>query len=224
MRRLAVLASASLLAACTPSSPSSGDTDGGAATTASVAGPTPSATVSAGGSQTAGQQSFRSAEWGFRIDYPSVWTVHHDFSHGYLDNGGWKTYAAPGSKGTPVLALLLPESNRITAAELRIGVSDATDEVRQCTTPSDAVRPGSLGEAHIGDATFTTFEAADAAMSHYLSAHSYRTVHAGRCYAIDLLVTGTNPEVYDPPATPPFSGDQAFAQLQQVLESFRFTD
>lgn len=224
MRRFAVLIAASLLAACAPSSPPSGDTGRGAATTASVAGSTPSAAVSAGGVQTAGQQDFRSDEWGFRIDYPPAWTVHHDFSHGYLDNGAWKTYAAPGSKGTPVLALLLPESNKITAAELRIGVSDATDEVRQCTAPPDAVRPGSLGEARVGGTGFTTFEAADAAMSHYLSVHSYRTVHAGRCYAIDLLVTGTNPEVYDPPATPPFSRDQAFARLQQVLESFRFTD
>ncbi len=223
MRQLAVLAAASLLAACAPSSPPSGDAGHDAAATASVAGSTPSTAVSAGGTQAAAKQVFSSDEWGFQIDYPSAWTLQRDFDHGYLDNGAWKTYAAPGSKGTPVLALSLPGSNAITAGELRIGVSDAADEVRRCTVPPDAVRPGSVGEARIGDAAFATFEAADAAMSHYLSVRSYRTVHDGRCYAIDLLVTGTNPQVYDPPPTPPFTRAHAFEQLQQALQGFRFT-
>jgi hypothetical protein len=222
MRRLAALAAAFLLAACTPSSPSPGAADPGTAATAGAAGPAPSTAVSAADRPSAGARDFRSEEWGFRIDYPPEWKLQRDFDHGYLANGAWKTYAASGSKGTPVLALSLPGSNAITAGELRIGVSDAANEVRRCTAPPDAVRPGSVGEAHVGGAVFATFEAADAAMSHYLSVRSYRTVHEGRCYAIDLLVTGTTPQVYDPPATPPFTRVHAFEQLQQALQGFRF--
>jgi hypothetical protein len=223
MRRLAALAAVSLLAACTPSSPSRDAANPGTAATADAAGPAPAVAASAGDRPSAGSRDFRSKEWGFHIDYPSEWTLQRDFDHGYLDNGAWKTYAAPGSKGTSVLALSLPGSNAITAGELRIGVSNAADEVRRCIAPPDAVRPGSVGEAHIGDVAFAKFEAADAAMGHYLSVRSYRTVHDGRCYAIDLLVTGTNPQVYDPPPTPPFTRAHAFEQLQQALQGFRFT-
>jgi hypothetical protein len=191
-----------LLAACSPATP---------------------ATNAASDIPAAGMHRFASAAWGFRIDYPAAMRASGDFTGSYLDNGGWKTYAGPESVGTPVLDLALPASDKITAGELRVGVSDAASEIARCTTPPDAVRSGSVGHARLGDADFTTFEAADAAMSHYLSVRSYRIVHAGRCYAIDLLVTGTNPQVYDPPATPPFSQDQAFAQLQHVLQTFRFT-
>jgi hypothetical protein len=58
-------------------------------------------------------------------------------------------------------------------------------------------------------------------MSHSLDVHSYRAVRRGACYAIDLLVYGTNPQVFDPPATPPFSRAEAFARMRSVLASLR---
>ncbi|HET6631730.1 MAG TPA: hypothetical protein VFG73_03375 [Rhodanobacteraceae bacterium] len=197
---------------------------------ANAAGPTGSGSAAIAGSDSAAgisataadMQRYRSDRYGFRIDYPADWTAQRDFDHGYLANGAWKTYAPAGSVGTPVLALVMPHSNDVTAAELRIGVSSDADAVQHCSEPSGAVR-GAVGHATLAGTRFTRFEAADAAMSHYLTVHSYRAVHDGRCYAIDLLVTGTNPQVYDPPATPPFSRDQAFARLHAVLQGFRFT-
>lgn len=120
-------------------------------------------------------------------------------------------------------ALTMPGSNQVTAAELRIDISKSLSEITQCTTPSDALESGTLAHATIGGIDFTTFNAGDAAMSHYLNVRSYRAVHDGICYAIDLLIVGTNPQVYDPPATAPFSQDAAFAQLQNIMRSFRFT-
>jgi hypothetical protein len=207
-----------LLVACGPSQPAAD-----APANAAAVPPATHASTPASDAPVPGTHRFASTAWGFRIDYPAAMRAGADFSRSYLDNGEWKTYAGPGSVGTPVLDLVLPASDTITAGELRVGVSDDAGEIARCTTPSDAVRAGSVGHARLGDADFTTFEASDAAMSHYLSVRSYRIVHAGRCYAIDLLVTGTNPQVYDPPATPPFSQDQAFAQLQQALQTFRFT-
>lgn len=160
---------------------------------------------------------------GFRIDVPSTWTVRHDFSSSYLANGAWKTFAAPDSQGTPVLALIVPGSDRITDAEIRIGISRAADEVRRCAAPPSAVRSGSVATPRINGVAFNAYAAGDAAMSHYLDVRSYRTVHDGTCYAIDLLVYGTNPEVYSPPATPPFTRQHAFAQMRAVLDTFRFS-
>ena len=61
-------------------------------------------------------------------------------------------------------------------------------------------------------------------MSHHLDVHAYRTVRDGACYAIDLLVFGVNPAVYDPPATPPFSDAHAFKAMRETLQSLRFAD
>ena len=166
--------------------------------------------------------AFVSQAWGFRIDVPSGWTLRRNFQSSYLTNDAWKTFAAPGSQGEPVLSLTVPGSNHITDAELRIGVSRAPAEVQRCTTPPSAMRAGSIATQRINGVPFTTFEAADAAMSHHLTVHAWRVVHGGACYAIDLLVFGVNPQVYDPPATPPFSDAKAFAAMRAVIQTFRF--
>ena len=168
--------------------------------------------------------AFVSDAWGFRIDVPSGWTVRRDFQSSYLANGAWKSFAPPNSHGQPVLALAMPDSNKITDAEIRIGVSRDARELHDCTTPPSAVRPGSVETRNVNGVGFTTFEAADAAMSHHLDVHAYRTVRNGACYAIDLLVFGVNPAVYDPPATPPFSDASAFEAMRDVLQSLQFTE
>lgn len=161
--------------------------------------------------------------WGFKIDVPARWTIHHEFPKDYLANGSWKTFAGPDSSGTPVFSLVVPDSNHVTDAELHIGASKAAQDVRECTSPPPNVRRGSIDEVTVNGTRFTRFEAGDAAMNHHLQVHAYRSVHDGVCYAIDLLVYGVNPDVYDPPATPPFSDEQAFKQMQAVLATFRFT-
>jgi hypothetical protein len=168
--------------------------------------------------------TFTSDAWNFRIDVPPGWTVRRDFRSSYLANGAWKSFASPASHGQPVLALTMPGSDKITDAEIRIGASRDARELHDCATPPSAVRPGSVETRTIGGVGFTTFEAADAAMSHHLEVHAYRTVRNGACYAIDLLVFGVNPAVYDPPATPPFSDAHAFAAMRGVLQSLRFVE
>ncbi len=169
------------------------------------------------------ERTFASKAWGFAVSYPADFRATPGFSHGYLQNGAWKTYAGPESKGQPIVALVLAGSNAVTDAELRIGASRNPRSVADCTEPPGAVRPGSLGHAMLDGVRFATFRARDAAMNHYLFVHSYRAVHDGACFAIDLLVYGTNPQVYSPPRTPPFTHEEAFMRLQVALAGFRFT-
>lgn len=169
------------------------------------------------------REVLESSAFGFRVEYPKGWMARREFRGSYLANGSWKTYAAPGSQGTPVAALVVPGSNQITNAELRIGVSRAAEEVRSCAATPQSARAGSVDRERIDGADFVRFEASDAAMSHYLDVHSYRAVHEGACYALDLLVYGVNPQVYDPPVMPPFSKDHAFTAMHAVLRSFHFT-
>lgn len=184
--------------------------------------PSPSSAPAKASSASAASHLFESNAWGFRIEVPSGWSLRQDFQPGHLANDAWKTFAAPDSQGTPVLSLTMPGSNRITDAEIRIGASHDPAEVQRCTAPPSSVRPGSVATQRINGIPFTTFEARDAAMSHHLDVHAWRAVHDGACYAIDLLVYGANPGVYDPPATPPFSDAHAFAAMRTVIQGFRF--
>ncbi|HEY3521947.1 MAG TPA: hypothetical protein VGK80_13035 [Rhodanobacteraceae bacterium] len=183
----------------------------------------PARTVPSHASPPGAAQPWTDASWGFRIDAPPGWTIHRDFAHGYLANDSWKTYATPGSHGTAIVSFTLPGSDEITSAEIRIGASRDANEIAQCTAAPESLRSGSVHRERIGGEEFTAFDAADAAMSHHLYVRGHRIVHAGTCYAIDLLVYGTNPQVYDPPPKPPFSGKQAFARMMPVLRTFRFT-
>jgi hypothetical protein len=168
------------------------------------------------------RQTFTSEEYGIAIAYPSDFDAHPVFPKSYLQNGAWKTYAGPKSQGQAIVALVLKGSNDVTDAELRIGASRNAQAIAECTQPSDAVR-GGTGHATLDGVSFTTFKAGDAAMSHYLSVRSYRAVHDNTCYAIDLLIYGTNPKVYSPPRKPPFTHAQAFARLQAALKGFHYT-
>lgn len=149
-------------------------------------------------------------------------TVHRDFKRSYLAMDAWTLYPAEGSTGRPLVGLVLDGSNEITSAEMRIGRSDGAADVKSCTTPpSDAA--GKADTADVDGVRTTHFSSSDAAMSHYLSADSYRVVQGGACYAVDLIIAGTRPEVYDPPRTPPFTAEQAKAALAAMLAAVHWT-
>jgi hypothetical protein len=218
VRFLFVAGTCIALAACTRAGPASAPPAAPVDASAALARAAASAARPAALGHTVGSENA-----GFRIDVPTGWQVRRRFDPSYLANAAWKTYAGPGSHGRPMLALILPGSDRITDAEIRIGTSHGVKEVRACTATPPAVRAGSASTQRIGDIVFTTFESGDAAMSHRLKVHAYRVVHDGTCYAIDLLVFGTDPSVYDPPAQPPFTDAEAFARMHEVVQTFRFT-
>ena len=147
--------------------------------------------------------------------------LRRDFTRSYLTLDDWKLFDASGSKGSPLAALVLDGSNEVTAAELRLGRSDDAGAVADCLTPP-AEATGPVDTVDVGGVSFTHFPVGDAAMSHYVSADSYRAVQQGRCYAIDLVVAGTRPEVYDPPREPPFSNELAKQKLREALNSIHW--
>lgn len=196
-------------AAAATAMPSGGDP--GAAKAAALRDPPPAAPAPA----------FVEPAPGIALDAVPGMQLRRDFTRTYLALDGWMLFAAPGSTGTPLAALVLDGSNEVTAAELRLGRSDEAAAVKQCLElPAEATGPAST--VQIDGMPFTHFSAGDAAMSHYVSAESYRAVRNGRCYAIDLMVAGTRPEVYDPPRTPPFSNEEAQQKLQAALQAVRW--
>ena len=168
-------------------------------------------------------QTFTSKQYGFRISYPADLALRQQPEPAYLLSDHWKLYAnTDAAPGQPVIALRLPASNKVAAAELRIGVSRDPASLRSCRGTPAATVPDSIGSTRIDGVTFTTFKARDAGMSHYMIVHGYRAVHNNTCYALDVIVYGTNPKVYDPPRTPPFSRQQAFARLTPLATGLAF--
>ena len=161
---------------------------------------------------------------GLRLAVPAGMQLRRDFKRDYLDAGAWQAFAGPDGSGKPVAALVLDGSNKITAAELRIGTSADAQAMAHCLDVPPNAKAGSTSTRSLGGVAFQHFEAGDAAMSHYMRVDAYRAIRGDRCVAVDLLITGTRPEVYDPPATPPFSQDQARKALQQALSGLHWTN
>jgi len=147
-----------------------------------------------------------------------------DFRRDYLAADAWKADAGPDSRGTPLFALVLDGSNEVTTAELRIGSSDTAAAVAGCAEVPDYARPAGGDMAEVDGVPFRHFVFSDAAMSHYMEVEAYRAVRGDRCLAIDLLLAGTPPEVYDPPRQAPFDDAAARAKLREALAAVRLRD
>ncbi|MCF7750146.1 hypothetical protein KQ945_05280 [Bacillus subtilis subsp. subtilis] len=210
-----------LLAACSQQ-PATTATASGAAPVAQA---TPPPVASTAGNDAAGADvpAFAEPAGGIVVNRVAQTHVTRDFKRSYLALDSWTLYPDPGSIGQPLVALVMDGSNAVTSAEMRIGRSGSAADIQACTrAPAEAI--GAAGHAEIGGVGFTRFSVGDAAMSHYLSAQSYRAVHRGACYAIDLIIAGTRPEVYDPPRAPPFTQDQANQRLAAMLAAVRWSN
>jgi len=168
-------------------------------------------------------RTFTETTLGLTLPVPTGMTLRRDFQRSYLDAGAWQTFAGKNSQGRPLAALVMDGSNKVTAGELRVSESDAAEALAHCEDIPASAAPDSTSIEKLDGVAFQHFRAGDAAMSHYLKVDGYRAVRAGHCVAIDLLVYGTRPEVYDPPATAPFTEDQAWSALHAALGGLHWT-
>lgn len=216
---LAAVGLTMLLCACSPQG------QGDAAPIVSPSGADPGAAKAAdpgGAVSTAGRPApvYQEGASGVAVGPVAGTRVAHDFQRDYLASPTWKLFAPPDSVGTPLVALVLDGSDRLTAGELRIGRSEDAAAIKTCLEmPAEATGPAVAATVDIGGVPFTHFTVGDAAMSHYVNAESYRAVRDGSCYAIDLVVAGTRPEVYDPPKVPPFTQADAASRLAEALKA-----
>ncbi|HVK50298.1 MAG TPA: hypothetical protein VM469_01005 [Pseudoxanthomonas sp.] len=194
----------------------------------------PAAAPASTGVRAAGTEDYRDQRQAFRPQFADEaagvavlpvegFELRQDFRRSYFGGDQWKSFAGPDSVGRPLAALVLQGSNEVTAAELRLGSSNNAGALAECAQAANSAETSRTDEVRIDGQVFHHFRAADAAMSHYLDVDAYRAVRHGHCIAIDLLVVGTRPEVYDPPRTPPFDQATAKARLQQALAAVRIT-
>lgn len=167
-----------------------------------------------------GTQVFRSAEYDVQVVYPDTVKQQRGFDGSYLIGRRWN----PDERDAPgeaLLQLTLPESNKLTNARLRLGVSDDTGAAQDCRLPA-ADNAGSISTVRIGGVTFHRRDTSGAGMSHSLARHAYRGVAHGNCYAIDLVVSGVSPDVIPGDGKPPLSTGEAFDRLHALLAGVSF--
>jgi len=186
--------------------------------------PSPASMPEPASRSTASAPVFEDARLGIEVQPMAGMQPRTGFQNDYLAADAWKADAAPDSRGTPLFALVLDGSNEVTTAELRIGNSDTTTAVAGCVEVPDHAQPPGGDTVEVDGVPFRHFVFSDAAMSHYMEVEAYRAVRGDRCLAIDLLVAGTRPEVYDPPRQPPFDNAAARAKLRSALGAIRLRD
>lgn len=164
-------------------------------------------------------RTFHAAEYPLSVKYDTELTRVEDEASSYFDNGDWQLEDdAPGER---LILLKLPESDDITTALWRLGASDDATAVDHCLAlPANTQAMSS--KTTIAGKAFSGFTLGDAGMSHFQNAEGYRAVVDGRCYAIDLIVQGTNGEVYDPPRKAPFSQEDAMSRLRSINDGVSF--
>ncbi|GAB3673071.1 hypothetical protein [Salinisphaera aquimarina] len=169
--------------------------------------------------------SYANAAYGVTLRYPADLTASRGFSSDYLLAQRWNPDAPADQAGQALLSLTLPESNHLLDARLRLGASQSAQAVSDCVraTAAKAANANQPIPVTVGGEPFQRVDSGDAAMSHFLSRHSYRGVVHGRCYAIDLVVSGVRPEVYPDNPTPPMTQDAAFQRLAALLDGLSFS-
>lgn len=151
---------------------------------------------------------------GFSFHYPENASYTTVFSASYLVPDTWSILDEDDTGGKKVVEVVLPESNEIMAAGLRVGAGDP----KYCgTVPSYATFE--TGARVINGNTFGEISLSDAAMSHSREVRSFRIMHKNQCLIFDEFVSGTNGQVYDPPRTAPFTKEEGFSRLDAMLNT-----
>ncbi|WP_423822086.1 hypothetical protein V5738_17355 [Salinisphaera sp. SPP-AMP-43] len=155
--------------------------------------------------------------------YPADLTARQGFQAGYFLDRRWNPDAQAGVPGEGLLTLTLPGSNKLMTAQLRLGASDDRQALDECRLPEEG-QAGPDASIVIDGVAFKRRDTADAAMNHFLARHAYRGVARGHCYALDLIVDGSNPGVYPDHPTPPMTRQKAFKRLTALLDGLAFAE
>jgi hypothetical protein len=162
---------------------------------------------------------------GFSIAYP----IDFDYSDNYLitQSMDWRVNAnnIPGIKyfTLTVPRAFEPQTN-FSDATLTVGGSKNSSAIAQCMTPDQGAGPGTTTSiAMIDGVSFTVFKSSSAGAGNFYETTSYRTLHAGECYAIEYTVHSG--QIANYPASyglQPFNESKIDSLMQTIVGTFKF--
>lgn len=164
--------------------------------------------------------SYENAGAHISLQYPKGIVPQANFAGTYLVPDTWSALDPDSTAGDKLVAFSIPKSNEITSAGIRIATSKNEQDRANCTIAPSYATFEKKTKVLNGN-MYTVLSLSDAAMNHYSTINSYRLVKNDLCYVIDTYVTGTNPEVYDPQPTPPFTKDTAFDEIDKIVSTLQ---
>lgn len=140
---------------------------------------------------------YTNGTYGLSVFYPQDSIVSYSFEPSYHLGTAWRANALPDVPGSPIVSIV-PYSvqsedsyPRYFNAMIRIGASEAPEELERCLKPATEQNEIALPDADINGTTWKAFSFESAGMMQYASGISYRTIHEGKCVALEQVRTGS---------------------------------
>jgi hypothetical protein len=171
------------------------------------------------------------AEWqtdqnhnGWSIAYPIDFGVNDDYSPAPIDD--WRQ-GMPGGPGFKPFTLTIPKAfepqTNFDEAVLSIGMSGKNSAVAQCLIAESTDGATATGTVTINGIIFTVFHLEDVGAGNYYETTSYRTLHAGQCYAVEYTIHSS--QIMNYPASyqlRPFDKAKLQSVFDRIVGTFRF--
>lgn len=173
------------------------------------------------------------AEWqtdfdaagGFAISYPIDFD-EQDYNS-VAPSMDWRV-GANGSPGIEYFSLTVPKAfepqTNFDDAKLTVGASQNDVAISQCLTADESGGPVSATSSEtINGVPFTVFNSTGVGAGNYYETTSYRTLHAGKCYAIEYTLhssqVGNYPSSY---GIQQFDKTKITSLMHNILGTFKF--
>ena len=134
-------------------------------------------------------QTNTESQAGFSIAHPASFSLSENKSS--TPTTDWRLNST--DPGVKVLTITVPQSfeskTNFADATLTVGYSKNAKAVASCLTPDPSGGPAvPTSTAMINGINFTVFTMSDAGAGNIYKSMSYRTLHAGSCYAVEYTV------------------------------------
>ncbi len=163
---------------------------------------------------------------GFTIAYPIDFNAQDNYSA--TPSTDWRL-GANGTKGIQYFTLTVPRAfepqTNFVDATLTVGASGTNTAIAQCLAPDPSGGPtqNATSSATVNGIDFTVFKSSDAGAGNYYDTTSYRTLHAGKCYAVEYTVHSGQimnyPQSYN---LKPFDETKVDSLMRNIISTFTF--
>ena len=161
---------------------------------------------------------------GFSIAYPLDFDTQDNYST--APSTDWRLNAS--ASGIKYFTLTVPRAfepqTNFVDATLTVGASGNAAAIAQCLTPDPSGGPATAtSSATINGIGFTVFNSTGAGAGNYYETTSYRTLHAGKCYAVEYTIHSG--QIANYPASyglQPFNEKQINSVMQNIVGTFKF--
>lgn len=171
------------------------------------------------------QTDVNNASGGFSIAYPIDFDAQDNYPA--TPSADWRL-GADGTQGIKYFTLVVPRAfepqTNFADATLTVGASAGSSAVAQCLAPDmEGEAAAATSSATINGANFVVFRSTDAGAGNYYETTSYRTLHAGKCYAVEYTIHSSQianyPQSYD---LHPFDDATITGLMSRIVGTFKF--